>query len=515
MSRLFLPCLLVAPFSLAGAQGDPATVERIIDRGKHNNQVMVRLRDITDIGPRLTGSPNLYRAQLWAMSQFRKWGLKDVRLEKWGEVPVGFERGSRQVGRMVRPFLSDFQFTTPNWAPGTNGLVRAKAVAAPKTLEELQQRQASLKGAWLVLEGNAGMRGARMPDGELKKALDAAGIAGYVSGAADERVHSHGTWRDKSYDVRPKDLQITVRKSDYDRIVRNIRFGREVELEFDIENRWFKGPVPQYNVVADIKGTERPDEMVIVCGHFDSWNSPGSQGANDNGTGSATAMEAARLLMAAGAKPKRTIRFVLWSGEEQGLLGSRGYVATHKDEMDKISAVLNDDGGTGYHGGYVGIETMKEAMEAAFAPTVRAFPEFPMEFSVAKQMPAGGSSDHAPFNWEGVPGFFTMEKGEKANYGKVWHTQFDRYEEAVPEYLVQSSTNHAIVAYNLACAPTLLARGPKPERRRDAIKIEPVGADHVYESPDLHDGDHDHSDDYILELVDRVKRAAAANFGLR
>lgn len=454
--------LFVAVFaSQAFCQGDPNTVDRIVNEGKNHNQVMKRLRELTNIGPRVTSSPTLLKAQHWAMGQFKRYGLKNVHLEQYGTAPVGFDRGPTQIGRMVSPFVSEFQFTTLCWTPGTKGLVKAKAVIAPKTLEEFEQVKDKLKGAWVLTPGGWSMRGPSIKDDELKKAIDSVGIAGRIFSASDERVHTNGKWVDKTFDKRPTDINIGVRKSDFDRVERNIRFGRDVQLEFNLDNRWYKGPVPLYNVVADLPGTEKPDEFVIVSGHLDSWNGPGSQGACDNGTGSCVAVEAARILSRAHAKPKRTIRFVLWSGEEQGLLGSTGYVKDHKSELDKISAVLVDDGGTGYQGGYAGIESMKAMMEEAFAPTAKAFPLLPMEFAVSKNMPAGGGSDHAPFNGVGVPGFFTMEKGEKANYGRVWHTQYDRYEEAVPEYLVQSSTNHAVVSYNLACAATLLPRAEK------------------------------------------------------
>lgn len=257
-----------------------------------------------------------------------------------------------------------------------------------------------------------------------------------------------------------------VRKSDMDKIAANLAAGKDVELEFNLDQKWVKQARPQYNVVAEIKGTEKPDEVVIVSGHFDSWDGPGSQGALDNGTGSCTALEAARILCATGVKPKRTIRFILWSGEEQGLFGSRGYVARHMDEMDKISAVLVDDGGTNYQGGYEGIESQKAIMEAAFAPVVDAFPGLSEVFRSRPQMPRGGGSDHASFNAVGVPGFFTIETG-RSDYNYVHHTQHDKYEMAIPEYLVQSSTNHAVVAYNLACLDGLLPRGPKPEQTPD------------------------------------------------
>jgi Zn-dependent M28 family amino/carboxypeptidase len=168
-------------------------------------------------------------------------------------------------------------------------------------------------------------------------------------------------------------------------------------------------------------------------------------------------MEAARILTRVGAKPKRTIRFILWTGEEQGLFGSVWYVKEHAAELSKISAVLVDDGGTNYQGGYQGIASQKEIMEAAFAPSVKAFPEFPQKFVTMARMPQGGGSDHVPFNGKGVPGFFTIETG-KSDYLFVHHTQHDRLEMAIPEYLVQSGTNHAVVAYNLACLADLLPR---------------------------------------------------------
>jgi len=483
------------------AQANPATTDKIVDLGKNRNQVMKTLRELTNIGPRLTGSPNLRRAQDWAASKFRGYGLKNVRLEKWGDVPVGFQRGRRQIGRMVEPFASEIVYTTQAWMPGTNGMVRAEAVLAPATAAEVATQRESLRGKWVVMPRPTTMRGPSAGDDELIKALNEAGIAGKIYGAADERVHSSGRWVGKTFENRPNELNIFVRKSDYDRIVRNVGLARKPVLEFDIENQWFRGPIEQYNVVAEIPGTEKPDEVVIVCGHLDSWNTPGSQGACDNGTGSSVAIEAARILSAAKVKPKRTIRFILWSGEEQGLHGSRNYVQLHKNELEKISAVLNDDGGTNYQGGYVGLESMRPMMEAAMAPTQRAFPNLEMKFQVVEKMPEGGSSDHAPFNWEGVPGFFTIESG-KANYGHVWHTQFDRYEAAIPEYLVQSSTNHAVVAYYLADAPTMLPRGPKPPPRKETVNLkheEAIGADHMYQ-------DHDHSDDFWIDQIDRLPR---------
>ncbi|CAN5719930.1 hypothetical protein BH11ARM2_BH11ARM2_27310 [soil metagenome] len=458
---------LLSVCAVAAAQASPEDIQKIVHEGKDRNQAMRTLKGLTDMGPRLTTSPTLRRAQDWAMGKFRSYGLKNVHLDEAFTAPVGFERGRHQSARMIAPFESEMQFTTLNWMPGTRGKQRGKAVMAPTSLAEVEAHKADLKDAWVIMpDATWSMRGPTLPaatDEEGKKlraAIDACGIMGRVFGARDERLHTHGNWRDKTYEKHPEggaNLMVAVRKSDHDRIVRNLDFGRPVVLEFEAENRFIKGPIQQYNVVADIPGTEKPDEMVIVCGHFDSWNSPGSQGACDNGTGATQAIEAARILMASGVKPKRTVRFILWSGEEQGLLGSRGYVERHKAEMPNISAVLNDDEGTNYQSGYVGTAEMKPMMETAFAPTVAAFPDMPMKFTVVEKLPTRANSDNAPFAELGVPGFLIEEAG-RADYGVVWHTQFDRYEFAVPEYMVQASTNHAVVAFTLAQAPTLLPR---------------------------------------------------------
>jgi len=452
--------------SSAHAQGDPVVVQRIIDEGKNHSQVVSLLHDLTyNIGPRVTGSPKLFKAQNWAMDHFRKWGLKNVHLEKWGEASVGFERGDRQVGRMVEPFASNFTFTTMNWMPGTDGLVRGEVIKEPKTVEEVQALGGRLKGAWILCQGGTFMRGPVIQEAApVREALDKAGIAGRVFGSRSIYVWSHGNWTGKTFEKHPTDVEVVVSKPDYDRLTRNIDFGRKTVAEFDLENKWFKGPVPQYNVVAEIPGTEKPDEVVIVSGHLDSWNTPGSQGANDNGTGSCVALETARILATCKAKPKRTIRFVLWSGEEEGLLGSQGYVRDHAKELDKISAVLVDDEGSNYHAGFSGYEVFRPMMEAAFAPVNVAFPDMKLHFSAVADMTHEGGSDHAPFDAKGVPGLDVSQEG-KQDYERVWHTQFDRFEEAIPAYLVQGATDFAVVSFNLASAETMLPRG-KPAAKQ-------------------------------------------------
>jgi hypothetical protein len=454
--RIFTVLIAGSAVCAAFGQADPATVQRIVQHGKTENQVMRHLWHLCkNIGPRLTGSSKLLKACDWTMLRFKEFGLKNVHLDYWGQVPVGFERGARQTGRMVAPYEWDFEFTTPAWSPGTGIKRRGVAILEPTTMAEYEKVKGKLRWAWIITQG-----GARQPGSERAKVdelVSKAGIAGRVSASRNDLITTSGRFAGLDFDNLPKDVRITVRKKDMDRIMYNLQKGKEVKLEFDIQQRMVKGPKPVYNVVADIPGTEKPDEMVIVSGHLDSWDGPGSEGACDNGTGTMVALEAARILMATGAKPKRTIRFILWTGEEQGLHGSRSYVQNHRDQLDKISAVFVDDGGTNYQGGVTCIASMEPMLRAALQPAMDAFPEFPMRIQVVDRMPRGGGSDHAPFNAVGVPGFFWAETG-RANYSHVWHTQHDKYEEAIPEYLVQSSVNTAAAAYILACAETLLPR---------------------------------------------------------
>ncbi|MBS1708320.1 MAG: M20/M25/M40 family metallo-hydrolase [Armatimonadetes bacterium] len=453
--------ILVFAASLAAsalAQGSPETVSKIIAEGKGANKTRYTLERITgEFGARLTSSTHLADAQKWAMEQFKSFGCTNVHLEKWGEWPVGFDRAKTgHVGRMTAPFSRDFEFTTASWTPGTNGLKKGPAVMEPKTMADLDKIKGKLKGAWLIKLATPDAK----PEDRAKilEAAHKAGILGEVTGSRSELVLTGGRYNIE-WGKLPTAVQITIRKSDFDAVTAEMPKGK-VELEFDLKQTMRKGPVPNYNVVAEIKGTEKPDEVVIVSGHYDSWDGPMSQGALDNGTGSSVTLEAARLLNLVGAKPKRTIRFILWSGEEQGLFGSRAYVKDHAAEMDKISTCLVDDGGTNYWGGFVGLETQRSFFQSSIDALNAAFPDLPMKFNAVAKMPRGGGSDHASFNAVGVPGFFTMETGV-SDYNYVHHTQHDRIEAAINAYLVQSSTAAAVTAYNLACADTMLPREPK------------------------------------------------------
>jgi len=496
------------------AMGDDATVRAILDEGKNRNQVMSHLKRLTsEIGPRLTGSTSAERANEWCRDLYAQWGLKDARLESWGEVAVRFDRGPSTGKVLLRrekkddagvvtgveyDDLRELTLSAQAWSPGTDGAVRGPIVKEPKDETEFDAARERLAGAWVLIAapapvGQRGIRGAMAARYELRRSamkkvaegtdvstltvperLAMEPVAGYISTSRDERVWTGAVpgWRELDVAAQPTHPHIVVRGSDYDAINSRLHDGEPIEAEISLRHTLTPGPFPVYNTIAEIAGTDLAHEFVIVSAHLDSWDGPGSQGATDNGTGTAVTLEAARILMAAGAKPRRTIRFVNWTGEEQGLLGSAGYVKTHEAELDRISAVFVDDGGTNYQGGAQAASVMVPMMAAATAPINGQFysrvdGKF-MNVNVqntGERIPGGGGSDHASFNRLNVPGFFWDEVG-RADYGYGWHTQHDRYELAIEEYLVQSSTNSAMAAYRLACADQMLPRGKPPEPRR-------------------------------------------------
>lgn len=475
--------------STAQAQGAPEVVQSLIEEGTDRSQVWSTLEDLClNIGPRLTGSAGLERASVWARGRFQDYGLSNAHLWKWGEVPVRFDRGPSSV-KMVAPDELDFEFTTRAWAPGTDGPMRGRVVKMPTTREELEAVRADLPGAW-ILE-NASARRRRMRDQsreeredgrkareEIAEAIEAAGIAGKLQPSRNDQVVTGGVrnWLDLTMDTLPTERAIAIRKKDAEAIEERLEEGAVVELEADLVHWFTEGPFPVFDVIAEIPGTEFPDEVVIISAHLDSWNGPGSQGCQDNGTGATVMVEAARILAAVGVQPRRTIRVCLWSGEEQGLYGSRKYAEWLRDtgQMDGVSACFVDDGGTGYQGGLVCTEAMEPMLSTAIAAVNERFPEMPISVSVQDKMPSGGSSDHASFNRLGVPGFYWTEKGltgrEARDYRFVWHTQNDTTRYAVEDNLVQSAVCSAVTAYNLAMADTILPRYVEPEEEEEEEK---------------------------------------------
>ncbi len=515
----------------AGTMGDEATIARIIDEGVHRNEVMNHLRYLTkEIGPRLTGSTRAKRANEWTRDLFRTWGLT-AELEQWGTVETVFDRGPslgvllmsesprprRRPGATgtERPAASTpemrvvrtMEFTTLSWTRGTDGPRRGPVIRMPKTPEEFEKVKDSLKGAWVMIPQSSarGMRETRgrvsdmytqrreareknetaapTNEAEIRDRVALIDVAGYITTSGDERVWtgSIGGWRTTKLADIPNEVSVIVRLSDYDYMNSRLTDGGSVTAEFDLKHDLIAGPSPVFNTIAEIRGSDLPNEVVYVSAHMDSWDGPGSQGATDNGTGTAVTLEAARILMASGAKPRRTIRFALWTGEEQGLLGSEFHVKQRKSDWANWSACINDDGGTNTQGGMNSTsDEMAQMLAAATAPVNGLFFDsvdgkaLNVNIKRVRSLRNDGGSDHASFNQVGVPGFFWDEVG-RADYGYGWHTQHDKYELAIAEYLKQSATCSAITAYRLACAPTLLPREAPRDEDSDRGAAEPAG----------------------------------------
>ncbi|NRA95679.1 MAG: M20/M25/M40 family metallo-hydrolase [Planctomycetes bacterium] len=463
MKRLIALTLVALVPSLTAQ--DPM-IKKIVEEGQQRSHVMDHLNHLTNrIGPRLTGSDRLTQAADWAVEQLQSWGL-DAKKEQWGTFPVGFNRGPSS-GRMLEPKEMAFTFATRAWSAGTTGRAKGEAIMAPKDVAGVRRLAGKLAGKWIVKEssGRGGRRGRRRggAGGGNSAAREAAdlltelckkeGALGTITSSGQEIVKTSGNYR-ISWDTLPTDVAITVTKSNFDALQKALKGSKKVVLEFDIRNWFKKGPIPLYNVIADLKGTEKPDEYVVIGGHLDSWD--GATGTTDNGTGSSTALEAARILATCGAKPKRTIRFMLWSGEEQGLLGSAAWCKQNQDMLGKISGCFVHDGGTNYVGGIRGTPTQQEQLKEALGPCTKVSSKLGFTIGETRSL-RGGGSDHGSYLAHGVPGYFWSQKG-RATYSYGWHTQNDTYDLAIPEYQRHSATVIALGAYGIANLDKLLDR---------------------------------------------------------
>jgi Zn-dependent M28 family amino/carboxypeptidase len=267
-----------------------------------------------------------------------------------------------------------------------------------------------------------------------------------------------------SFDNLPDVPDIKLDEHQYKVIEQMAKERRYFQLEFDIRNHFRMGPVKYYNVIGIIRGTKYPDEYVMMGGHLDAFDV--ATGGVDDGSGITPAMEAARLIMASGGKPKRTILVCLWAGEEFGLWGSKSYVEKNKKQLVKISNYFNRDGGPTVANGLTVPEAMYADFEKICEPLNSINPDFP--FTLTKRTtPARprprvpGGSDDSNFAINGVPAlsFATADpKGYNFNYGEIWHTERDTYNKSIPEYQEHTSVVTAVVVYGLANIDHLLSR---------------------------------------------------------
>jgi carboxypeptidase Q len=432
------------------------------------------------IGPRLTGSPQLDQASHWTVEQFKEMGLSNVHLEPW-TIANGWTRGP-STGRIVSPTESALTLAAAGWSPSSNGPVHGVVVGLTyEKLEDLEKYRGKLKGAIILLGHPREMEapGNPMTTPWAEETIPIAhpkGEAPYVSGdyrkvrmaitkmISDEKPAAVLVGSEKEYgllnmgtyfrDYQPAGAPVAfVSRENYRLLWRSLEEG-QVQVEVNIEAKFSGKPVEVYNTVAEIPGSEKPDEVVIVGGHLDSWDL--GTGATDNGTGSMAVLEAARALQKLGVKPKRTIRFVLFTGEEQGLNGSRAYVKAHSAELGKISGVLVHDSGTGkvLTVGLMGNYAVREAIDHALYPLGRA-----KEVGLAEPtLRTEGGSDHVPFDEAGVPGFWCVQ--DPVDYDKTHHSQADTIERVRWDDLTEGAQVLAVFAYNVAQLPEMLPRKP-------------------------------------------------------
>ena len=505
-----LAVALATPFR-AEERIDPDVNARIRNEGQSNSQIMRTLHFLTDVyGPRVTGSPSLKAAGEWAIKQMESWGLTNGRLEPWNFGRPGWAN-EFAWGAITAPVKDKLEFEVLAWTPGTNGVVSARAVnivppdspteaeltsylssvrtevkdamvlvgrprsvpvefTPPTKRRSDEQVRAQYDPGNLNITGRGGRGRGRGParDGALSAAQVATLVDQFLltSGARlriNDAGRAHGlivAFNASQYDVTKTVPTVVLRNEDYGRIARILSDGTPVHLQFHIVNTTFPEGTTAYNAIAEIAGSDKKDEVIMLGGHLDSWHS--ATGATDNAIGCAIMMEAARILKVIGAQPRRTIRVALWSGEEQGLLGSRAYVAQHfgsfenpKPGFDKLVAYLNIDTGTGRVRG-ASVFGPAEAAQPV-RELLKPFEDFGAFGASPNSSRAIGGTDHTSFNNAGLTGIgFAQDPIEYNSH--THHTNLDTYERVVEQDVKQAAIVVASVLYHLAMRDEPLPR---------------------------------------------------------
>jgi len=432
------------------------------------------------IGPRLTGSPQLDRASHWTMERFKEAGLSNAKLEPW-TIANSWTRGPAS-GQIISPSHHVLTVETAGWSAATKGELRGPVIGvAAEKPEDLQQYKGKLKGAIVIVGRPVEMVSpghplltpwgedtipVAMPKMDANKPMDfeafmklrqaqtnffeEEGVGAVLRGS--EKWYGLLNMSIAGREYAPGAIPTAyISRENFTLLWRLLDAGA-VEAEVNIGSSFSGKPVEVYNTVAEIPGTEKSDEVVIVGGHLDSWDL--GTGATDNGTGSMAVLAAARALQKLGVKPKRTIRFVLFTGEEQGLNGSKAYVKAHQNELGKISAVLVHDSGTGkvLTVGLMGNYAARETVDRALYPLARV-----KEIGLAEPtLRSEGGSDHVPFDEAGVPGFWCVQ--ENVDYDKTHHSQADTIDRVRWDDLTEGAQVLAVFAYNVAQFPEMLPR---------------------------------------------------------
>lgn len=505
---------------------DRDAIWKLRREGTDSSRVMQTVRVLTDVyGPRLTGSPNLKAAGQWAADEMKRWGLSETRLEPWEFGHAGWTN-ERLTAHLVRPVKEALVVEALAWTPGTKGVVRGTPVRVTlparvtdaELTAELEKIRATVKSR-IVMVGPPREVGVsfnptplRREDADVRAQMTATPAAPQAAAPAatpapvpapglpapdtrpltvnqiEERLgaflasqdvvaritdagRDHGQIRafnNRTFDMAKAPPTVVMRNEDYGRIWRLLEDGREVEIELEMVNRSHPDGRTAYNVIAEIPGSDKAGEVVMLGGHLDSWHA--GTGATDNAVGCAVMMEAARLIVATGLKPRRTIRVALWSGEEQGLLGSQAYVRQHfgmaeepKPGHPTLAAYFNLDNGTGRARGMTifGPPEAAGILREAMAPLSDLGP---LGATITRSRVRGGS-DHTSFNEAGLPGVTILQ--DPIQYQThTWHTQLDTYERVVEDDVKKAAIVAAAAVYHVAMRDGLLPRFAATEMPR-------------------------------------------------
>ncbi|HXG82560.1 MAG TPA: M20/M25/M40 family metallo-hydrolase [Pyrinomonadaceae bacterium] len=482
--------------------------DRIRREAMENSQIMRTIHFFSDVyGPRLTGSPNHKAAADWAVKQMLSWGFDAARLEAWNFGHPGWVN-ERAAGFITAPVQDSLVFEVLAWTPGTKGAIAGQSFqinlpprpTQPELTNYFESVKINLRGK-MVLVGKPAVvpvdfepppkriddadvqrrftsspasapipepsptppKPGQLSNGQIGEQLDDFLLKSGVSVRINDAGREHGQIRafnNRSFDVSKTVPTVVLRNEDYGRISRLLADGMPVSLEFDIRNRSIPEGATSYNVVGEISGTDKKDEVIMLGGHLDSWHA--ATGATDNAVGCAIMMEAARILKASGARPRRTIRVALWSGEEQGLLGSQAYVKEHfgsfenpKPEYAKFGGYFNIDSGTGRARGMSVFGPAEAA--AILREAVAPFAEYGIAGAINGRSRGLGGSDHTSFNQAGLPGIGVLQ--DPIEYRThTWHTNLDTYERIVEDDVKKSAAVIAAAVYRLAMRDELLPR---------------------------------------------------------
>jgi len=524
---------LVAATGIASANTvervDLDMVARIRQEAFTRSEVAANLKELTEtVGPRLTASPAYARSAEWARAKLQGYGLANVREEVFDPAfGRGWEYRASRV-EMLAPRRMPIHAAPKAWTLGTDGPVEGEVIKATlKTSEDLEKHRGKLRGRIVLLDDARAYKPADKPDfrrhteeslGELqtfpvpaeadpgaqekrlaeyrKRQAFARELNAFLAEEGVLATLSISSWDNGILRVtgggsrkagEPVGVpELVVAAEHYNQLVRAVERGQDVRLRLDVDARFTsEEDLPATNVLADLPGSGRADEVVVIGAHLDSWHT--ATGASDNGAGVVVMMEAMRILKAIGAKPRRTIRLALWGGEEQGLHGSAGYVAKYladwpeptdpeqkalprafqrgtgplqrKAGYDRFSVYFNLDNGTGRIRGIYAQEN--HAAVPIFKAWLEPFRDLGAEIVTTRNT---GSTDHISFDRVGLPGFQFVQ--DPADYStRVHHTHLDTYDHVVPDDLKQAAAIIASFAWHAANREERFPR--KPFRDRD------------------------------------------------